>query len=105
VSAFAEVSRWEQGLSTVDEQVYAERGVGLDEFVVVVQGAHFPAPLAEVLPEVCRYVGGFGLTVTSVHVQAATTAYVWCRRTRGRGPADGDPPTLRRCRTTRRPPS
>ena len=82
MSAFAEVSRWEQGLSTVDEQVYAERGVGLDEFVVVVQGAHFPAPLAEVLPEVCRYIDGFGLTVTGVHVQAASTAYVYVRSAR-----------------------
>ena len=82
MSAYTQVRRWEQGLSCIDEQVYAEAGAGADRFAIVVQGTHFPAPLAEVLPEVCRYIDGFGLTVTGVHVQAATTAYVYVRSAR-----------------------
>ena len=94
--AFTAVSRWEQGLSSIDEQVYAEAAAGADRFVVVVNGARFPAPLGEVLPEVCRYLGGFGLTVTGVHVQAATTACVYVQPPPGAGthharPGAGEP--------------
>jgi hypothetical protein len=100
MSAFTQVSCWEQGLSCVDEQVYAETGAGVDQFVIVVRGASFPAPLAEVLPEVCLYVGGFGLTVTGVHVQAGTAAYIYVRHHAGDvdAPISGpgaEPPTGR----------